>query len=311
MLYIGGYGRSGSTLLERILGQLPPFLSVGELIHLWSRGLAGQRCGCGALFLECPLWKAVGERAFGGWAQVDAGEVVALQRRVDRTLRIPEMVVAAAPAYRRQLDRYLGLITRLYLALGEVADGRFVVDSSKHPSLAFLLRRVPGIDLRVVQMLRSSHGVAYSYTKRVRRPEIGDRVEYMPTYSPLHSAVYWTAYNGLFEVLGWLGTPRVVVQYERMTTKPRAELRKVLVLAGQTPVEGELDKLLDRGAVSLRPTHTVSGNPMRFKQGAVQLRQDDEWRRRLTGRQRLLVSATSAPLLARFGYRLDGTSRVQ
>lgn len=310
VLYIGGYGRSGSTLLERILGQLSPFLSVGELIHLWSRGLGGQRCGCGAPFLECPFWTVVGERAFGGWSRVDAGEVLALQRSVDRTVRVPQIVGFRTSAFQSQLDRYLHLLTRLYLAIGEAGGGRTVIDSSKHPSLAFVLRRLSGVDLRVVQMVRSSHGAAYSYTKQVQRPEIVDRVEYMPTYSPLHSAVLWTTYNALFEVLGWLGTPRVVVQYERMTVRPGEELRKALVLVGEMKAEAELDQLLD-GGVSLRPTHTVSGNPMRFEQGPVELRQDDEWRQRLTGRQRLTVSAASAPLLARFGYRLDGSSRTR
>ena len=46
--YIAGAGRSGSTLLAMMLGTLPGWVSVGELRHLWARGVEeNQLCGCG------------------------------------------------------------------------------------------------------------------------------------------------------------------------------------------------------------------------------------------------------------------------
>ncbi|WP_420910932.1 sulfotransferase [Thermus thermophilus] len=36
VVFIGGYGRSGSTLLDRMLGQVEGFVSVGELRHIPS-----------------------------------------------------------------------------------------------------------------------------------------------------------------------------------------------------------------------------------------------------------------------------------
>ena len=62
VLYIGGFGRSGSTLVERILGQLPGFCSAGEIVFLWQRGLIdGQLCGCGVPVPECEFWSRVGK----------------------------------------------------------------------------------------------------------------------------------------------------------------------------------------------------------------------------------------------------------
>jgi len=78
VLYIGGFGRSGSTLVERILGQLPGFCSAGEIVFLWQRGLIdGQLCGCGVPVPECEFWSRVGKTAFGGWDQIDAHEMLA------------------------------------------------------------------------------------------------------------------------------------------------------------------------------------------------------------------------------------------
>jgi len=39
VMYIAGSGRSGSTMLERVLGEMPGFVNVGELIDLFRRPL--------------------------------------------------------------------------------------------------------------------------------------------------------------------------------------------------------------------------------------------------------------------------------
>ena len=42
VLFIGGLGRSGSTLIEKLLNELPGMVAVGELVHLWERGLGNR-----------------------------------------------------------------------------------------------------------------------------------------------------------------------------------------------------------------------------------------------------------------------------
>jgi hypothetical protein len=55
VLYIGGLGRSGSTLLDRMIGQLPGFFSAGEIREVWQQGLRENRpCGCGTPFRPWP-----------------------------------------------------------------------------------------------------------------------------------------------------------------------------------------------------------------------------------------------------------------
>lgn len=311
VLFIGGQGRSGTTLLDRMLGQMPGFFSAGELVHLWAHGLAGERCGCGLPFTQCPTWSKVGESAFGGWDRVNADELVELQRRVDRSRYIPGMLAPFWPPYRRRLDSYVETLRRLYTTIGDVADGRVIIDSSKHPSVAFLLRRVPDVDVRVVHVVRSSHGVAYSWTKVVQKPEVTDRVELMPRYWPVRSAAWWTGYNGLFQLLSGLGVPTVVVQYERLVQDAEGEIRRVLELTDQPATAENLAFFRKPDEVDLGPTHTVSGNPMRFKVGPLKLKLDEEWRGAMPRRDRVLVSAACWPLLHRYGYSLKGTLSEQ
>ena len=54
--YVGGWGRSGSTLLTRMLAEVPGFTAVGELRDVFLRGIIQDRvCGCGtAVGTSCP-----------------------------------------------------------------------------------------------------------------------------------------------------------------------------------------------------------------------------------------------------------------
>jgi hypothetical protein len=303
VLYVGGLGRSGSTLLDRMLGQLDGVVSVGELVHVWRRGLEENNlCGCGERFRDCPFWRRVGEEAFGGWDTVDAAEVLALQGAVDRNRYVPLMLLPALrPAYRARVRRYLDLLDRLYRAVQQVAGGRLVVDASKHASHAFLLRRMPGLDLRLVHLVRDSRGVAFSWTKLMRRVEVVDGEALMATDHPLRMSVRYLAYNLLFHLLRRLGVPTLLLRYESLVADPAAELARVLGHAGRPAGDGELGFVGD-GWVELGPSHALAGNPMRFERGRVPLRLDEEWRGKMRRRHRLLTVGWTWPLLLRYGY---------
>jgi sulfotransferase family protein len=312
VLYIGGFGRSGSTLVERILGQVPGFCSAGELVFLWGRGLAdNQLCGCGAAFSDCGFWQQVGQSAFGGWDAVDAGEMLSLQRMVDRNRFIPAMVAPRLrPSHAAALERYADVLDHLYRAIAEVSGARVVIDASKHASSAYMLRRVSGLDLRVIHLVRDSRGVAYSWTKQVKKPEITgdtpghpgvhDDGAYMPVHHPARSGARWLSYNLLFDMLGTIDRT-MVLRYEDVISDPRGTVERVLAHAGET-VEPDGLGFLGDGWVDLGVDHTVAGNPMRFKTGRLHVRLDHEWAQKFPRKQRALVTAITWPLQLRYGY---------
>lgn len=303
VLYIAGKGRSGSTLIGRVLGNLPGTVSVGEIVFVWSRGLLqNELCGCGLPFLSCPFWQQVGERGFGGWGAVDAAEAVRLQRAVDRNRYIPFMLQPRlSPSYAQRMERYAELLGRLYRGVRAAAGGALVVDASKHPSYAFLLRQVPDIDLRVVHLIRQSHGVCYSWTRQVQKPEVTGDVVYMHRYTPARTAIEWTTFNAALDLLPKLGVPTQRLNYEDFIRSPRASVRRLLALAEhEVPPEG-LD-FIGTDSVQLPDSHTLSGNPMRFRTGPLRLRIDDEWRTSMSRSTQSLVTACTLPGLVRYGY---------
>jgi hypothetical protein len=306
VIYLGGLGRSGSTLVERLLAELPGVCSVGEVVHMWQRGVVeDERCGCGEPFSGCGFWHDVGQAAFGGWARLDAGRVTRLRGAVDRTRFIPLLAAPVLPAgTRRDLDDYLGYYARLYSAIADVSGCPIVVDSSKHASLAFCLRWCPRLDLRVIHVVRDSRAVAYSWTRRVSRPD-STRASSMATYSPAAAAGHWNAQNSALQLLAGVGVPTLRVRYEDLVSSPAAILARIADFA-RIEADGSQFGFLGADAdtrwADLRAAHTASGNPMRFTTGRVAIRRDERWRAAMPPGQRRTVTALTAPLLAQYHY---------
>jgi hypothetical protein len=301
VLYIGGWGRSGSTLTERLLGEMPDVVGAGEVTHLWVRGLVeNQSCACGQPFAECPFWTSVGKSAYDGWDKLDVADVVALKHRVDRTRFVGRLSLPTFLTRRRaDLARYTSLHRKLYAAIAEVSGARVVVDSSKHASLAFTLRHDRRIDLRVLHLVRDGRGVAYSWSKEVHRPEITGTATLMPQYSMVKSATLWTAQNLFFDLLR-TGARVRRVKYEKLIESPAAGLAEIRDFV-DLPAD-PLGFLSPDGVATLGTSHSVAGNPMRFQHGDVPLRADRAWRTKMPAGRRRLVTLLTWPGRLWYGY---------
>lgn len=301
VLFLAGMGRSGTTLLERVLSGVPGVIGLGELTHLWLRGLRqNELCGCGRAFSDCGFWTGIGAAAFDGWEHVDVDRVLELRQEIDRVKHVPAMVVQTgrgrrAAARQSYADNYL----RIYEAVQQLTGAHLIVDSSKQASLPHVLAAGSNLDLRVVHCVRDARAVCYAWTKRVRRPEVEHGQMFMPRYRPRTMAMMWSSHNVAVELLRLQGTPIHRVRYEDFIADPRKVTRGVLRFA-DLPTDYLSHVESDR--VRLSESHTAAGNPMRFDVGEVLLARDDSWRSAMQVSQRRLVTAMTAPLLRRYGY---------
>lgn len=302
VLFIGGAGRSGSTLLDRVIGMQNGFCSVGEGHFVWKRSFEqNQLCGCGEPFHDCAFWEEVSQRAYRrATTDFDIASASRLKAVIDGKRALGWLLLGRGPRrFTTSFCAYADLLERLYAAVRDVSGQRVVVDSSKDARHGIVLSRMPGVELHVVHLIRDPRAVAFSWKRQRRRPEIHWKAEDMPVEGVVTSCSRWITQNALVELLSSSAQSYHRVRYEDFLATPTETLAQILSPLDWVDADG---LSLDPGALELRPSHTLSGNPMRFKKGRIQLRLDDEWKTGMAPLGRWTATAITAPLLARYGY---------
>ena len=293
LLYIAGYGHSGSTLLNIMLGQAPGIMGAGELFRLAGAARAGdERCSCGPPVRACPVWREVLPR----WARtVDEPDPLTSYRRLQRHCEtfLPGIAARERDAYARHTRALLG-------AVREVTGRPVVVDSSKLPGRAHALAQVPGIDLRLVHLVRDGRGVAWSLRHRRQRDPGAGLEQDKRARSVVRTGLLWMAANLATErVARRLGPGRSIrLTYEELVREPKASLNRIGRMIGT-----DLD-LLATGLATGRPLaagHVMAGNRLRMRESLL-IEPDTAWEERLPHSQRRVLEHLCRPLLRRYGY---------
>lgn len=310
VVYIGGTGRSGSTLLLRLLGALDECFSTGELRHIWTHHFVmNYPCGCGNDVRDCEFWNAVMDDAFGGMDHLDPRYMISLQRSLLRGRHYP---LFAFPDLRpehfsQQLREYTSILASLYRSIQRVSGCEIIVDSSKHPLYALALSETPGVRLKVLHLMRDSRAYAYSLQRKKPRMEIPGRESYMNRPGSLRAALSWNINKLTMPLVIRKSTDYITYRYEDFTATPQQVLLEMscwLNIRNPSALPFESDT-----SVTLGPDHALFGNPNRFEHGAVNIQPDHEWRRHLAWSQKTSVTALTLPFLWKYGYLGHNQSR--
>ncbi len=309
VLYIVGWGRSGTTLVDNVLGAHPGFVTVGEVTRLWALGVVeGRRCGCGEVLLDCPFWAGIFPQVFDGGRLPDASGMIALQSGPLSVLRTPSLIAGARRGASRDgtdpgtdpATAYADMLSRLYRAVAARTGARVVVDASKRPSDAVLTARAAGVEPYLLHMVRDPRACAFSWQRVVREPDTRGPST-MHRHGRLMNVGHWVSWNLLAERIADLYGPgrSMVLRYEDLMAAPRTSVDRILELLGEEPAASPF---VSDHTVALPANHTIAGNPGRFRTGEVPIRLDDEWRTAQRRVDRLATTALSLPWLRRYGY---------
>jgi hypothetical protein len=307
VLFLGGKGRSGGTLLANLMGQIPGFCNVGELNRLWDSGLVhNRRCGCGLPVQECPTWSAILDEADAllrgtPLAPLAKAHIDLDQSAVVRWPRLARLLRTRVDTRDRweALERYTTATSAVYRSIAKVTGAKVVVDSSRLPFEPVALGLVPGVDLRIGHVVRDPRAVVFSW-KRARVFTDRDTGEHLPRFGAAFSTTSWLARNVIVEMLR-RRRPSITVSYDELARDPAKVLRELADLMDEPA--GDL-RFLTSDAATLVPTHSVGGNPVRMISGAVVIEPDEEWRHEISARDRWVSTALALPLLHRYGFPL-------
>lgn len=298
VVYLTGTGRSGSTLLGNAIGSLPGALSAGEVRFLLRRGIAENgHCGCRAAVVECPVWRPALEKTFGSIpGPAEARRLDAALTALTRRRRVRWWAAGRTSA---EADELIDLHGRLLANLAETSGATTIVDSSKLATFGALLSRSPLLDVRPVHLVRDPRAVAYSWQREVASQAVEGYDGEMERFRAGKAAAMWLHSTvSVGTTFARRGVDVLDVRYEDFVTDPVATLRRVADFAGLPPDTG----FVRDGALDLRTSHAVAGNPNRMRSGPVSLRADTEWRSHLRARDRALVSAVTATHRRGHGY---------
>lgn len=302
VLFIAGAGRSGTTLLDLLLGQAEGVFSAGELHRYWDQIDADDAtCGCGKSLRDCPVWREVEARLAEADKPLDRE---GLREVYHHRLRFrPGQLADATVRNDEAMRDWARSMLELYAAVAATTGSSVIVDSSKEPQFARVLSRRRELDLYVVHVVRDPRGVAYS---NARTTLTAGSTNPFPRLRPLRSTTAWTARNGYVEAFLRRRLPRrlLTVRYEDVVEQPQRTLSQIADFIGATAP----GSLAADGMVRLGENHTVVGNPIRHVRRDLSIRLDDEWKTQMPPTRLATATVVAAPLLRRYGYPLSRAS---
>jgi hypothetical protein len=185
LVYIGGYGHSGSTLLEYLMTASPQVIACGEVASSLRERMRKKRCTCSRRVHDCPVWGPFQASSAQSWAW----------RHEDLTLALLKRVGAA----------YAVMVDSSKTAWGSAA-------------VPFRLRRKLGRDFRLVHIVRDPRGVCWSLLKKAerngKRPLAAVRCSW--------ATLGWSVANIACEFFGWKYPDHCLrVRYEDLAYCPR------------------------------------------------------------------------------------------
>jgi hypothetical protein len=330
VLKIMGLDRSGSTILDIVLGNHPHIESVGEVANIFVNGWISREslreidpkqrrvpiCTCGkrmdVLYVDtpdeaCPFWSRVRRE----WVKrTDPDSIESYPKLRDnfertRSTTLIQQYVRLLYEKRRQSSSfrsYAGLTRAFFESVRAVSGKPVIVDSTKSPVRAFALSILPKIDLYVVHLVRDGRGVITS-RRKVLKKDFRAGIMWDHEGSPMwRTVVRWVLLNLAAEwVCTQLGPKRTMrLRYEDFVADPKDALERIGSL-----IELNLTEVAD--AVSsgkpMQAEHNVGGNRTR-KSTIITLRPElaEEWKTALSATEQRLSWLFMGWLMRRYGY---------
>lgn len=287
VIYVVGAARSGSTVLDTVLGSHKDVESIGELTYA-ARALTSNSefCACGELAAECAFWSDIQETWTNLWPERPSLEKwSALQARYEQPFALPKLLWGMKTRMPATFSDYLKGIETLYQAIRQVSGKSVIVDSSKNPIRAIAICQSPAIDLRLIHLVRDCRGVIWSQCKNVEADPRGGVEQHLNPRSAWRTALLWYATNRVAEYSTELNCKEnsLLVRYEDFAANPEKELLRISKLT-KIDFSAVADALRQKG--DLKAGHIIAGNRLRMNR-SIKLQPDLSWHGRLSRTQKL------------------------
>jgi hypothetical protein len=299
VIYVVGYGRSGSTILDTVLGSFDDVEGVGELNKLVKGAVIHREyCACGQFVGECDFWNQVRYRWLGNSCVDNEKIYYKLQQQFER---VRSLVFQPFTRSYQQKNHslYRDLSTSLYQSISEISRRSAIVDSSKNLPRAYYLLGNSNIELYIIHLVRDGRGVAHSLNQAHSKNLAAGIQQDLEAKSVVRTTILWVVVNLIAEwVISRHARDKVLrVRYEDFARDPTGTVQRIGEMTG-------IESLRQANIVSdtcFHSGHTVAGNRMRMS-GNVAIRLNESWREKMGIREKTMFETIAGWLLTRYGY---------
>jgi hypothetical protein len=300
LVYIVSNGRSGTTLLDLLLGAHEHVWTTGEVQNLpWELVNPRAPCGDGNPVHESPFWEPI----LSEIPTAPEGYHVGCfhnEEQVGKVLRwnlLPDLIQGRTrPRWTEAVEEYGRKNERLFRVVREAAENRseadiqWLVDASKTVYRLFWLQQSDRFDLRVIHVMKDPRSLVYSMA--------GPWLPY-GIHRVLRYTVRWIVENALMAHLCRTNfEPNQVyrLRYKELAGAPEDTMRSV----GEW-LELDYSPSLVHNFRNYE-NFAISGNMMRWRESEDEIRLDERWKREFPAPYRALVGALARPFHALCGY---------
>ncbi len=265
VLFIAGFERSGSTILQNLVATHPRVLPVGEVHHIWDRGIEEDvDCGCGKTVRTCTFWQDFFQTWLG---RPEPGEILRRERAAWEIRRARKRLFiqsfGASPSRLKATMRpYLKALVRMYSSFYRMHPQiEWIVDSSKTPVYGWILSLLDDVEVRFLHIVRHPLDTEASVWKRKLRGHPWYRKVW-----PGEAAMRWAVWTWLHHhKLRRLPSYRMLA-YDHLLERPRDVVAWVHQWLGLAPY---LEAFRSDRIVWIEPAHTFGGSPSRRRTGEI------------------------------------------
>lgn len=306
LIYIASTGRSGSTLLDMLLGSHPQIATAGEIQILPHEILLNDfmPCGCGKPISECLFWQEIIEdinilshpepQINYFREEHNRGKTVRWKHLFELfSRRLHESKQAEIDIY--GLNNYD--LFHKFLDVHEKDSGvrpKWIIDASKDPYRLLWLKSSDLFDIKVIHLVKDPRAFAYSMNRKVL-----DQPDY--TYKAyrltLRKTLSWLLHNYFFSKIQkkyFAKSDFLLVNYENLASRPQETYNNILEF---------IDSDLKRNAIEEykeKTFHTIAGNNMRYRPRQIIL--DEKWKTSLPFLHKKTVELLSYFAKSNYGY---------
>lgn len=304
VLYIAGYGRSGSTLLARILGSHPNIYNAGELINFLNLLTNDDAiCSCQQKLQNCEFWSDIFRRFTSG-IRSDINKLQLSQQRHESFSYFYRNIVKRS---KTDAVLYSHLIQTLIMSISANLSPhvQYIIDSSKTTWNRFFrplsIAKMAGVRVKLIHIVRDGRGCIWSNIKgtddgMLRGPILKDK----GSFPVLRTTLHWPFANfgaHIFQKTS-LSEDYCRIRYEDFVENPRIILTQLGNFLGLS-FDEQFEFITSGGYLPLG--HMIAGNRLRSTAQII-IKSDMEWKRYLNKPSQLLFLFFNWPLSFIYGY---------